>query len=469
MRAETVWGFPRSAWCALPLLLLASCATLPDLSPEEAQARAEKCTSVIPDAMLREAVGPSAKAFDYARNVATTECAVTGQRHIAGNAVLLLEDGVATHRAQLDAIKSARDSIHLDVYILRDDDLGQLYAKALEAKARAGVKVRLIYDSFGSISTSDKFFDGLRDAGAELLEYNDVNPLKDPRLWRWNHRNHHKLLIVDGRIAFTGGINVSNEYSGESSLRKSARKAGREGWRDTQVQIEGPAVAAFQRAFLRLWARSKPPVQETRALFPDLKPRGHDIVQLLTSPGADLLDVMFPIGESKPNRKRIYSAYLAAITHAQSRIWITQAYFAPDDQFVDVLKAAAKRGVDVRLIMPGMSDVSTSLNLQRHYYSRLLKAGIRLYEYEPAVMHAKTAVIDGVWSTVGSSNLDYRSFIHNDEANAIILGQDFARQMENLFQADIEHSTEIKLDQWKDRGFWERTKEIGAVLVKYWI
>jgi cardiolipin synthase len=457
------------AGIALAAIFLASCATLPDLPPEEAQQRAESCIAVIPDATLREAVGSRSEGFDFARRVSTTECALAGQRHIPGNRVTLLEDGVATHRAQLAAIEKARDSIHLDVYILRDDDLGQQYAKVLEAKARAGVKVRLIYDSFGSITTSDKFFAGLRDAGAELLEYNDVNPLKDPRLWRWNHRNHHKLLIVDGRVAFTGGINVSNEYSGGSTLRKSARKAGREGWRDTQVQVEGPAVAAFQRAFLRLWAQNKSAIEDTRPLFPELKPVGHDLVQLLTSHGADLIDVMFPILDTKPNPKKIYTTYLAAISQAHSRVWITQAYFAPDDQFIDELKAAARRGVDVRLVMPGMSDVGTSLNLQRHYYSRLLKAGVRLYEYEPAVMHAKTAVIDGVWSTVGSSNLDYRSFIHNDEANAIILGRDFASQLEKLFQADLEHSSQIVLDKWKDRGFWERTKELGAVLVKYWI
>ena len=383
--------------------------------------------------------------------------------------MLLLEDGVMTHRAQLDAIRSARDSIHLDVYILRDDDVGKLYAQALEAKARAGVKARLIYDSFGSVGTSDEFFAGLRDAGVELYEYNSVSPAKDLRLWRWNHRNHHKLLIVDGRVAFTGGINVSNEYSGQSTLRKSARKAGREGWRDTQVQIEGPAVAAFQRAFLKEWAKGKDPVAETPSLFPPLKPQGRDTVQVLTSPGADFLDVMVPTGDDKPNPKKIYSAYLAAIAAAHSRIWITQAYFAPDDQFIDVLKAAAKRGVDVRLVMPGLSDVGTTLNLQRHYYARLLKHGIRLYEYEPAVMHAKTAVIDGNWSTVGSSNLDYRSFIHNDEANAVIVGRDFGKQMEQLFEADLERSTEIRLDQWQDRGFWERMKEFGAVLVKYWI
>jgi cardiolipin synthase A/B len=457
------------------------CATPPPRAPADAvaylSALDQSCTARVPEEKLRAAVGDDEKALDFARRVSAIELARSGRPYTSGNRVTLLKDGVATHAAQMDAIRGARHHIHLDVYILRDDDIGTQYANLLVAKARAGVKVRVMYDGFGTLSTSSRYLERLGEAGVELYEFNSVNPTKDLRLWRLNHRNHRKVLIVDGRIAFTGGINISNEYSGESKLRRSARRAGREGWRDTQVRIEGPAVAHFQDVFLDVWGKGKGPLAKTPGLYPKIKPVGEELVQLLTSPGADFIDVLLPVkasnggkGDGKdPNLKEIYVAYLAAIDQAQSRVWITQAYFAPDDAFVMALERAAARGVDVRLVMPGLSDVSTTLNLQRHYYVGLLEAGIRLYEYEPAVMHAKTMVIDGVWSTVGSSNLDYRSFIHNDEANAVILGSAFGKEMEKLFLADLQNSEEIVLEKWRDRGFVQRMKEFGAVLVKYWI
>lgn len=469
-------------FCGLALAaLLASCASLPEQpSPEETETLVHALDARLPPASLRKSVGDDPATLEFARHAMALVQQQTGQPYIGDNQVTLLEDGPKTHAAQLAAIAAARSSIHMDVYILRDDELGKKYAAAFQEKARAGVKVRVMYDSWGSVSTSADFLTKMRDAGVELSEFNSVNPVKDLRLWRLNHRRHHKILVVDGKVAFTGGINVSDEYAGDSELREEARKRGRRGWRDTQVRIEGPAVATFQKTFLYFWEKTtQHKIEETPALLPQLKPAGRDLVQVLTSGGADLIDVLVPIEETarrltdsdaeKTSKKRIYSAYLAAVGQARSRVWITQAYFAPDRPFVKALKDAAARGVDVRLMMPGLSDVGTALALSRHYYAGLLKAGIKLYEYEPAVMHAKTAVIDGVWATVGSSNLDYRSFIHNDEVNAVVIGRDFGAQMDKLFLADVDHAKEIKLEEWNDRGFWQRTKELGAVLVKSWI
>jgi cardiolipin synthase A/B len=467
-------------WSLLAAALLAACSSLPErATPEQIQKWTQALETKVPPATLRAAVGDDPKALEFARRTMAIELGHTRQTYIAGNRLALLEDGTKTHEAQLAAIAKARDHIHLDFYILRDDDVGKRYADLLIRQARAGVKVRLMYDSWGSVGVAPEFFLKMKDAGIDLSEFNSINPVKDLRLWRLNHRRHHKLLVVDGRVAFTGGINVSNEYEGDSELRKSARRAGRRGWRDTQVRIEGPVVAAFQKTFLHFWEKTtKQPVKRTPAMFPPLPPAGRDLVQILTSAGADLIDVVvLPIEQTaqslaepdEPSRKKIYASYLAAIGQAQSRVWITQAYFAPDEAFLQTLEEAAARGVDVRVLMPGLSDVGTALALSRHYYARLLKAGLRLYEYEPAVMHAKTAVIDGVWSTVGSSNLDYRSFIHNDEVNAVVVGREFGEQMEKLFLADTEHAEEIKLDKWQDRGFVQRMKEFGALLVKYWI
>ena len=498
--------------CATSLaaaLLLGACASVP---PAKVKAGsnwihvADSCNcnrevAKSPDAVLRQAVGHDAAAYEYARKVGAAETALTRRPAIAGNQVELLVDGPAAHAAQLDAIRKARHHIHLDIYIITDEKIGQQYAAVLSERARHGVIVRLMFDSIGGAGAGTKFKDELKAAGVQLLEFHKT---QDLRVWRLNRRSHRKLLVVDGQVAFTGGINIMDEYtqsspngearargssassgsasssgatsSGGSGMRPSQLPAGA-GWRDTHIMVEGPAVASFQRAFLDAWEAGKGEIDLSGEYFPPLKPEGDDIVRVLTSEGTDLLSVFLAVPESaakallnkREKRNVIYGTYFNAIKLAEKRVWITQSYFAPNEDFTELLCDTAKRGVDVRLLLPAKSDIGYLPLITRHYYDRLLKAGIKIYEYEPVMLHAKTAVVDGVWSTVGSANLDYRSFIHNDEANAVVIGRHFGTTMETLFKQDMQQSTLITLKDWRARPWLERIKETGASLIKYWI
>ena len=448
-----------------------------------------------PDAALREAVDFDAAAYEYARKVGAAETALTRRPAIAGNDVHLLVDGPAAHAAQLAAIRKAKHHIHLDVYIITDEKIGQDYADALIERAKAGVIVRLMFDAIGGSGAGKEFRERLEAAGVQINAFNKV---EDPRIWRINRRSHRKLLVVDGRIAFTGGINIMDEYANASPAGRGGSggegasssgggmtssggdgvpKSANVGWRDTHIQVEGPAVASFQRAFLEAWEEAKGEIDLSGEYFPPLANEGKDIVRVLTSEGTDLLSVFLAVPKSvasklinrREKRNVIYGTYFNAIKFAEKRVWITQSYFAPNEDFVDLLRDTAKRGVDVRLLLPADSDVGYLPLITRHYYDRLLKAGIRIYEYKPVMLHAKTAVVDGVWSTVGSANLDYRSFIHNDEANAVVMGKAFGGEMEALFQRDLKEAQEITLPEWRARPWLDRVKETGASLIKYWI
>jgi cardiolipin synthase A/B len=306
----------------------------------------------------------------------------------------------------------------------------------------------------------------MREAGVELMAYRPLNPLESAPC-KLNNRNHRKILVVDDRVAFTGGMNVSGVYSSSSfSNPKTGTKPSVEGpWRDTQIRIAGPAVAAFERLFQRAWAEERGASDETREdggdqgaprVIQASLDRGNDLVRIVASDGGD-------------DRYEIYEAYLAAIAHAQRRIWVTQAYFVPNREMRSALKRAAQRGVDVRILVPGVSDVQIALNASRAQYESLLRGGVRIYERDDAMVHAKTAVVDGVWSTVGSSNLDMQSFLHNDEANAVIIGRRFGRQMEDLFRRDMQHAREIDAEAWRHRPFTRKVVEQLASLFQYWI
>lgn len=461
----------------LALSLLSACAAMPDKA--SIAQRTERwellydciCQTQPDPAQLRSTVGNESD-FEFVQRLARIESAVARRPLVGGNRVLLLIDGPRTHEAQLAAIAKARHHIHLDIYLLTDDEVGHRYEKALIERARAGVQVRLIVDGFGGMGAGTAFRDNLQKAGIELREFNTVNLLKDPRLWRITRRSHRKILVVDGTVAYTGGINITDDYSG--SFRN--KDPDLRGWRDTHIQIEGPGVAEFQRLFLEYWRDLGDAAPEAPTFYPKLPARGDQFVRVVTDQGEDLLDqLLAPAGfvlrtlqGRNTNRDApIYATYLAAIQESRRRVWITQAYFAPDDAFVDALIAAAERGVDVRLLMPGRTDIGLMLHAARHHYQRLLDAGIRLYEYQDAVMHAKTAVVDGVWATVGSSNLDYRSFIHNDEANAIIISRSFSAHMEQMFEDDLKSATQIDPIQWRERSLGKRLKEQMAAAIKF--
>lgn len=370
---------------------------------------------------------------------------------------MLLIDGPATYGKMLDEINDASKYIYLETYIFADDDVGTRFRDALVRKRREGVDVRIIYDSIGSMASSNSFFAEMRDAGIELVEFNSINPIRGGNPLNANVRDHRKLLIVDGRVAFTGGVNLSSTYS--SSSRGGQRNADRlaDGWRDTHVAIYGPAVQGFAEVFAHNWREQGGEMLTLPPAPDDLDRRGTEVIAVLHADGGDDVE------------SSIFHAYQQAMRIARHRIWITQAYFAPDKVFLRDLRNAARRGVDVRLIVPGITDSALVANASRSRYGDLLKDGVKICERTSAVLHAKTAVIDGLWSTIGSSNLDYRSFLHNDEVNAIIIGADFADQLERQFIEDLEDCRSIEYEEWRRRPLGHRIKEFFSWTLEYWL
>lgn len=392
----------------------------------------------------------------FERHLALEE-AIVGSPLTIGNRVLLLQDGPATYRAMLAAIRSARDHIHMETYILDDDEVGNQFAQALMAKQREGVQVNLIRDSAGTIGTPAAFFQQLSDSGIRVLEFNPLNPLLARKDWELNQRDHRKLLIVDGATAFLGGINISSVYSGGSFKQGVHPRAdGSLAWRDTDLQLQGPVVAELQKLFLATWAAQKGAPLEEKNWFPQPVRAGPEVVRAIGSSPEEAYSL-------------IYATLLSAIGSAETSVHLTNAYFAPDPQLLAALEAAAGRGVDVTLILPSQTDSWLVFHAGRGYYEQLLRAGVKIYERRGLILHSKTALIDGVWATVGSTNLDWRSFLHNHELNAVVLGVEFGNQVQAMFQKDLAGSDAITLEQWKRRPLHLRLKETFARIWEYWL
>lgn len=457
----------RMLMAACMVFTVAGCASLPDAAQEVDAPRTpvvafEGARGPVSDsrsaAIIDKLEGRSGDRDILQKHLAVEQAINVGSPLVLGNKLTLLVDGPATYRAMFAAMRSARDHLHLETYIFEDDDIGRQFADVLLERQAAGVQVNLIYDSVGCLNTPKAFFDRLRAGGIQVLEFNPVNPLAgNKKEWLLNNRDHRKLLVVDGRVAFIGGINISDTYSSGSS-RRSARKpvANVAGWRDTHLQIEGPVVAEFQKLFLDTWSKQKGPPLSGKNHFPTLDKQGDEIVRAIGSGSDD-------------HGSPIYRTLLSAIEHAELQVNITNAYFAPDPQLLKVLTDAAQRGVEVKLILPSHTDSWPVFHAGRSHYSKLLRAGVKIYERRGAVMHSKTASIDGVWSTIGSTNLDWRSFLHNDEINAAILGRDFARQMDAMFARDLAESDAVDLERWERRSLILRLKEGTARLVEYWL
>jgi cardiolipin synthase len=390
--------------------------------------------------------------------MAAMEEAVTGEPLIAGNKVILLYDGPETMAAMIASIGAAKDHINLETYIFDQDEVGIRFADLLIARQRAGVQVNIIYDSVGTIGTPQAFFDKMHDAGIRLLAFNPINPLNPSNLvasWEPNNRDHRKILVVDGLVGFTGGVNISATYANSSLFRSRARRNAKVGWRDTHIKIEGPAVAALQLAFLDNWASRKSPALASGDFFPQQKNVGNKLVRVLASePGGDY---------------EIYKAYILAIQEAKKTIHITSAYFVPDAQILQALCDAAQRGVDVKIILPSVTDSGLVFHAGQSFYSEMLSKGIKLYQLQIAVLHAKTAVIDNVWATVGSTNIDTRSFMHNSEINVVVFGDEFGTTMEKAFVEDLRFSTEISAEKWGRRPLSDKFKEWLARRFEYWL
>lgn len=420
------------------------------------------------------------------------ESEIVGSPLIIGNKVDLLVDGPSTYKAMMLAIEGAKDHINIETYIIEDDEIGQRFSEALIKKQRSGVQVNLIYDSVGSSSTPAEFFKKLSDAGVNVLEYNPINPLNTRKGWDVNQRDHRKILIVDGKIAFIGGINISSVYSsgsfgGGSSKPNKPKKVRAstevensihsntgnpnlgprlannppstpavseiEGtpWRDTHMQMTGPVVAEFQKLFFETWVAQKGHELAPKKYYPALTNQGNEVVRAIGSTPDE------PYSQ-------IYSTLISAINSAETHIFLTNAYFVPDAQLLAALKEAVSRGVDVRLLLPEKTDSNLVFHASRSFYDELLSAGVKIYERQGALLHAKTALIDGVWSTIGSTNLDWRSFVNNQEINAVMLGQDFGNKMQQMFEKDLDKSKQITLKDWRARPITTRLKEQAARL-----
>lgn len=453
------------------LLHTPGCATLPDTGEitkipptlavefENARGPVSAATSA---AILDQLEGGQGESDILQKHLAYEQAVNITSPLVTGNKLTLLQNGPATYATMFTDIRNARHHINLETYIFDADETGNQFADLLLQRQAAGVQVNIIYDSVGALLTPPAFFDRLRNGGIRVLEFNPINPLaSNKKFWRLNNRDHRRQLVIDGRIAFTGGLNISDTYSSAPSSNRSAKKPHTEqdkttGWRDTHIRMEGPVVAEFQKLFMDTWKRQKGEPLAAANYFPTLTAQGNDIVRAIGSTPSDA-------------DSQIYLTLMSAISHAEKSVHLTIAYFAPDPQLRKALIDAARRGVDVTLVLPSYSDSWAVFHLGRFYYSELLRGGVRIYERRGAVMHAKTACIDGVWSTIGSTNLDWRSFLHNDEINAVILGRGFAMQMETMFAQDLKESNAIDLEQWQQRSLLLRVKEMLARIGAYWL
>jgi cardiolipin synthase len=377
---------------------------------------------------------------------------------VFGNQVTLLASGTEAFQAIFKAIRAARDSVNLEYFILADvrSDGVPLSAVLLD-RLRAGVKVNVIYDSFGSQDTPRAFFDALRTAGAKVVEVNPVNPLAVRSGWSPNDRDHRKITVVDGRIGFTGGVNLDKVYENPSSAGVPADGDTRRAfWRDTAVQIEGPAVAELQRLFFGTWREQKAPAADPADYFPPLARQGVQTIRIM--------------GSSPGNGQPLsYASLLTAMQSARQRVWLCSGYFIPPHQEREELAKIARAGLDVRIIAPAFSDVQSAVYAARAAYGDLLEAGAHIFEVRDAVVHAKMAVVDDTWTMIGSSNLDRRSVVFNNEADAVILGHDTAGQVEAVMRHIMDASHEVDLARWNHRSLGERMREVEARVWEYWM
>ena len=377
---------------------------------------------------------------------------------VSGNKVTLLPGGTEAFRAIFEAIQTAQDSINLEYFILADvvSDMVQLSDVLLD-RLRAGVRINMIYDAFGSRDTPGAFFDTMRKAGAKVLQFNPIDPLLARTGWAPNDRDHRKIAVVDGRIGFTGGVNLDKAYENPPSAGIPPDGNTRHAfWRDEAMRIDGPAVAELQKLFFGTWREQKAPAVDPADYFPPLARQGVQTVRI--------------IGSSPGNQQPLYYAsLLTAMQNARRRVWLCSGYFVPTHQEREQLAQIARAGLDVRIVAPAFSDVQSAVYAARAAYGDLLEAGVHIYEMRDAVVHAKLAVVDDTWTVAGSSNLDRRSVVFNNEVDAVVLGHDTAAQVEGLMRHYMDVSHEVDLSTWEKRPLRERTREWRARVWQYWM
>lgn len=368
--------------------------------------------------------------------------ALTGTDMAEGTHVDILKNGVAIFPSMLAAIRAAKKSINAEFYIYWDGEIGRMFAEAMAERARAGVKVNVILDAVGSAPMSADLIEFLQGNGVKVEWY---HPLRWYTLSRVNHRTHRKLLIIDGEIGFCGGVGIADVWQGDADSRDH--------WRETVVRVEGPVVTQMQSAFTDNWIKSRGELLMGLDYFPQVEARGGCLAQVVKSSPSE--------GSSMAKL-----LYIISIVSAKKSIFINSAYFVPDADTIRALEGAVRRGVDVRVIVPGeYTDVPIVRHAGRFYYAHLLRRGIRIFEYQPTMMHAKSMVVDGIWTTVGSSNFDDRSFRLNDEVNVNIYDPGVAAKMEQMFFEDLARSEEMSPLSWRKRPWLDRIKErIGGWL-----
>jgi cardiolipin synthase len=361
---------------------------------------------------------------------------------VDGNKVDVLLNGDQIFPAMLKAIREAKQTIDFETYIYWSGDIGRQFTDALAERARAGVKVNVMLDWIGSMKITDDEMNAMRSAGVQLYRYHK------PAWWklaRLNNRTHRKLLIVDGRIGFTGGVGIADKWGGHAQ--------DPDHWRDTHFRVEGPVVGQMQAVFNDNWTQASGQVLDGDAYFPPLKPQGNSPAQMFSSS---------PTGGSES----MHLMYLMAITAARHSIHLSNSYFVPDKLAVRALIAAAKRGVEVRIIVPGPHIDSDVVRAASHsLWGDLLKAGVKIAEYQPTMFHVKALVVDSLLVSVGSTNFDNRSFILNDEANLNMLDAAFAKQQEAIFEDDWKHARPYSLQKWEERSYADKLADQAADLI----
>jgi len=361
---------------------------------------------------------------------------------LGGNRYQVLLNGDQIFPSMLAAIRGARQTINFETYIYWSEAIGKEFADALTERARAGVKVNVLLDWIGSSKMEQRLIDEMTTAGVTVLKF---HPPHWSHLSRLNNRTHRKLLIVDGKVGFTGGVGIAGQWTGNAQ--------DPEHWRDTHFKVEGPVVAQIQSVFMDNWIKATGKVLHSTEYFPTLEPVGNGYAQMFSSSptgGSESMELM----------------YLLSITAAQRSIRLSSAYFVPNELARRAMTDALKRGVKLQIITPGEhTDADTVRNASRATWGELLVAGAEIYEYRPTMYHCKVMIVDELLVSTGSTNFDERSFRLNDEANLNIYDAEFAREQVAIFEADLARSRRVTLAEWKERPLKERFAERAASLI----
>jgi cardiolipin synthase A/B len=414
-RRRTVWTILITAAISLVLVVLAT----NFLTPEKSIEREIEHRFSITDPQFRREIS-----------------VMLGPSVIAGNHVTALQNGVEIFPAMLDAIRGAQVSVNFETYIYWSGEIGEQFTEALSERAREGIPVNVTVDWVGSIKMDQELLDRMDEAGVNLHRY---RPLHWYNLGRMNNRTHRKLLVVDGRVGFTGGVGIADVWQGEAQ--------GPEHWRDSHYRVEGPVVAQMQAAFNDNWIKTTGVVLNGPEYFPRLEASG------------DMDSHLFMASPAGGNES-MHLMYLMAIAAAEHAIDLAASYFVPDELIIEALLAARGRDVAVRILVPGPHMDSETVRLRsKAVWGRLLTAGIEIYEYQPTMLHTKLLVIDEEFVSVGSTNFDPRSFRLNDEASLNIYAHGFAQQMSSVFEADLGSATPYTLEMWEQRPLREKLTE----------